>query len=115
MKSAPIARLMDVTTLVAKWTGNERIELQTIQTLLAICLSDSELPQKALEKALGLGQSSVSRNVAKLGIGMSPDDPGPGLVETYEDPYHRSRKLVRLTDKGRSFCDVLINLMTGVT
>lgn len=111
MNSSRIARLMDITKLVAKWTGNERIELQTMQTLLTICLSGSELPQKELEKALGLGQSSVSRNIAKLGIGISPEDPGPGLIETYEDPYHRSRKLVRLTEKGRRFCDALINLM----
>lgn len=54
-----------------------------------------------LEKLTGVGQSSVSRNVTKIGPGPNPKEPGYGLVEAYEDPFYRKRKLVRLTKRGK--------------
>ena len=60
-----------------------------------------------LSDLTGLAQSSVSRNVAKLAQGMSPSEPGYGLIEAFEDPYYRKRKLVRVTPRGLDFAKKL--------
>lgn len=62
-----------------------------------------EVPQADLEDATGVSQSSVSRNVSLLAGGLpSEKREGYGLLETYDDPLYRRRKLVRLTEKGRA-------------
>jgi DNA-binding MarR family transcriptional regulator len=63
-----------------------------------------EIPMQDLADLTGTVQSSVSRNVEKLGQG-SPSNPGFGLVEALEDPYYRRRKLVRLTSRGKALAE----------
>lgn len=59
---------------------------------------------------LAVEQSSVSRNCALLGPGLSPSEPGYGLLETYEDPHYRRRKLVKLTPRGELLRDALLGI-----
>jgi DNA-binding MarR family transcriptional regulator len=54
-----------------------------------------------IQKRVGVGQSSISRHCSRLGPGLTPRDPGWGLVEAYEDPEYRRRKLVQLTPRGK--------------
>lgn len=60
-----------------------------------------EIPMADLVELTGVSQSSVSRNVAKLGPGENPREKGHGLIEASEDPYYRKRKIVRLTPRGK--------------
>lgn len=113
MKTKQLNKLLLVGRALSKATGSERLEWQTIQTFLIICLQGGECPMAEIEKQLGMGQSTVSRNVAKLGPGVTPDDPGAKLVEAHEDPYYRRRKLVRLTEKGKRLCGELGDIVEG--
>lgn len=54
-----------------------------------------------LIELVGVSQSSVSRHIDRLARGR-PREPGFGLVEAYEDPDYRKRKLVRLTPRGQA-------------
>ena len=75
--------------------------------IFAFVAERKEVPMAELCKITGLAQSSISRNVAKLAQGESPREPGYGLIEAYEDPYYRKRKLVRVTPKGLKFAKEL--------
>jgi DNA-binding MarR family transcriptional regulator len=57
-----------------------------------------------LQDILNMSQSSVSRNVALLSIGTI-SNPGPRLIEAFEDPEYRRRKHVRLTARGKKLFD----------
>lgn len=76
------------------------IPVQQVLTLLVVAMGN-ETPMADLADATGVGQSSVSRNVAILGQGINPREQGYGLLEAYEDPEFRRRKLVRLTAHGK--------------
>jgi len=82
--------------------GRIDLQVQTVSTLLHIAMN-RELPMQDLERRTGLSQAAVSRNVARLGGGLSISAPGLGLIEAYEDPAYRRRKLVRLTPRGAAF------------
>ncbi len=56
----------------------------------------------AIEKALNLSNSTVSRTVMALGELHRKGYPGHGLLETYSDPAEGRRYLVRLTAKGKA-------------
>jgi DNA-binding MarR family transcriptional regulator len=111
MKTKQLAKLMDAGRCLARTTGNDRLELQTMQTFLIVCISGGEVSMQEIEKQLDFGQSTTSRNVAKLGIGASLDEPGPRLVEAFEDPAYRRRKLVRLTARGQKLAEELTTIL----
>lgn len=81
-----------------------QIPPQTLQVLLYVAAHEGAegVPMQDLAKAVGVAQSSVSRNVAALSEWNRHHRPGYGLVEYGEDPFNRRRKLVRLTRKGRA-------------
>ena len=56
---------------------------------------------QTISEELAIAQSSVSRNVYKLGDINTHTKIGIGLLETFEDPMERRRKIVRLTSKGQ--------------
>lgn len=97
MKSMTVLSTL-IQTACAKLGTNEIPSQQLL--ILAAVAERPDLPMAELQKVTGMVQSSVSRNVAKLGLGESPRDPGYGLIEAFEDPYYRKRKLVRLTPRG---------------
>lgn len=65
-----------------------------------------EIPMQDLQNAVGVSGSSISRHVLRLGNGR-PREPGFGLVEAYEDPEYRKRKLVKLTARGSALVSEL--------
>ena len=83
-----------------------------VQMLLEVSLRD-ETSMTDLGSAVGVSQAAISRNVGKLGGGMTFKEKGAGLVEAYEDPKYRRQKLVRLTPKGRRLVDELYILMNA--
>ena len=81
------------------------IEGTAISLFLTIALEnkDKGIPMESLSKKLNIAQSSVSRNVTKFlklerNINTKID-----FLEASEDPYNRTRKLVRLSTKGKVF------------
>lgn len=106
MKTKQIAKMIDAGKLICRVMDNERWEWQTAHTFLLVCLHGGEMPMQEIEKQLDMGQATISRNVSKLGAG-TPDEPGARLLEAFEDPYWRRRKLVRLTEKGKRFAESL--------
>lgn len=87
-----------------KHTGSTDTPLSQVLTFLHIAFR-GEAPMAELADATGVVLSSVSRNVAKIGPGPNPEEPGLGLVEAFEDPWNRKRKLVRLSTKGKRLAE----------
>jgi DNA-binding MarR family transcriptional regulator len=96
----PTTKLAVQLKVIQVFLNNPEIQAQQILTLLHVG-QVGELPMADLAELTGVSQSSVSRNVAKLGRGATSRDVGAGLVEAYEDPDERRRKLVKVTSRGR--------------
>ena len=86
---------------------DQEIQAQTIAVFLVVAKSPLPIKMQDIGKELGLAQSSVSRNVAYLGDWSRHKVKGHGLIEAYEDPMERRRKLVKLTKKGERFATSL--------
>ena len=86
---------------------DQEIQAQTIAVFLVVAKSPLPIKMQDIGKELGLAQSSVSRNVAYLGDWSRHKEKGHGLIEAYEDPMERRRKLVKLTKKGERFATSL--------
>lgn len=69
------------------------------------------IPMQEISRKLGIAQSSVSRNVYKLSYINRHRSKGVDLLEAYEDPMERRRKLVRLSRKGQRVYESLSNLV----
>lgn len=90
--------------VISKATGYTDMPVSQVMTFLNLA-ARGELTMQDLSSATGVVLSSVSRNVTKLGAGPNPNEPGLGLVEAYDDPWNRRRKLVRLTTKGKKLAE----------
>ena len=96
---SPLTATAKTIQTVIRYTENSKMPLQQLSILLYVA-QFSEVPMSDLIRAAGVEQASVSRNVAILGQGLSPREKGYGLIEAYEDPEYRRRKLVKLTARG---------------
>lgn len=94
-----IDRLVEVVEEFRKF--DPEMPAQTMLTFLVIARSPG-VRIRDLEAKLGLGSSTVSRNVYALSEARGPD-----LVEAVADPSDRRAKMVRLTKRG---CRVLASL-----
>ena len=79
------------------------MQAQSMAVLLKVAKHPVPIKMGEIAEELGLSQSTVSRNVAYLGDWNRRKEAGHKLLEAYEDPAERRRKLVRLTAKGRRF------------
>ena len=79
------------------------MQAQAMAVLLKVAKSPLPLKMHDIAVELGLSQSTISRNVAYLGDWNRRKEAGHKLLEAYEDPAERRRKLVRLTAKGKRF------------
>ena len=64
-----------------------------------------------LAKRAGLTQSSCSRNVAVLSRWEEFGKPGLDLVESFDDPRERRRRIVYLTANGRQKVQSIIGTL----
>jgi DNA-binding MarR family transcriptional regulator len=92
---------------IREFTGDREIQAQKVVIFLQVALH-KELPMTELLKLSGVEQSSVSRNVTLLAEGFPlKGKPGLELVESFEDPAFRRRKLVRITKKGEELVKLI--------
>ena len=82
---------------------DSEMQAQSMAVLLKVAKSPLPLKMGEIAEELGLSQATISRNVAYLGDWNRHKQAGHKLVEAYEDPAERRRKLVRLTAKGKRF------------
>ena len=68
------------------------------------------MAEQTIADKLDLDQSTVSRNCYKLGD-RTRDGIGIGLLQSFEDPEERRRKLVRISAKGRRVYNSLTDMV----
>jgi DNA-binding MarR family transcriptional regulator len=86
---------------------DQELPTQTANTFLYITLHEG-CTLKDIAEALGVAQSTMSRNVSALSKMHRLRKPGLDLVKATEDPYERRRKIVTLTPRGRQLKDRLL-------
>lgn len=83
--------------------------LQQLHCLLVIAQAPDGLSLTDLATKVGISLATASRYVAALGKQNRHRAEGLLLVEAFEDPMERRKKIIRLTSKGR----IAINKLTG--
>ncbi|OAM52941.1 hypothetical protein A7981_05770 [Methylovorus sp. MM2] len=82
-------------------TGREDLRLPLVLTLLHVA-DRKEVSHQELSKLTRVSQSATAKNLMTLGEGTPAKGlEGFGLVDSFEDPLERRRKLARLTTKGK--------------
>ena len=89
---------------------DNQIEAQAIAVFFFVAThSKTEgIAMQTISEQLDMAQSSVSRNCYKLADVNRHKKTGIGLVQTFEDPMERRRKLVSLTAKGKRVYNTLL-------
>jgi len=90
---------------------DNQIEAQAIAVFFFVAThSDKQegIAMQTISEELDMAQSSVSRNCYKLADVNRHKKTGIGLVQTFEDPMERRRKLVSLTAKGKRVHNTLL-------
>ena len=92
--------------------GISRIEaempLQQLHCLLVIAQAEEGLSLTEIAQKVGIGLATASRYVAALGKQNRHREEGLLLVESFEDPMERRKKIIRLTSKGKVALNKLI-------
>ena len=88
-----------------------QIEAQAIAVFFYVAIHGGKegVSMQTISEELDIAQSSVSRNVYKLGDINRHKQIGIRLLEAFEDPMERRRKLVRLTSKGKRVHSTLLS------
>lgn len=89
---------------------DSQIEAHAVAVFFFVAMKDNRdgIAMQTIGEELDIAQSSVSRNVYKLGDINRHKKTGIGLLEAFEDPMERRRKLVRLTAKGKRVHNTLL-------
>ena len=82
--------------------------LQQLHVLLLIAKAEEGSSLTDLAREAGIGLATASRYVSALGKQNRHREEGLLLVESFEDPMERRKKIIRLTDKGRLALNKLI-------
>jgi len=90
---------------------DSEMQAQSMAVLLKVAKHPVPIKMAEIAEELGLSQSTVSRNVAYLGDWNRHKEKGHQLLEAFEDPMERRRKLVRLTAKGKRFIKSLSEII----
>ena len=70
--------------------------------LFIVAQSEEGMSLTDIAKKAGIGLATASRHVAALGKINRKKEDGLKLIESFEDPMERRKKIIRLTSKGRT-------------
>lgn len=82
---------------------DSEMPLQQIHCLLILATDDEGMSLTDLAKKAGITLATASRYVAALGKINRHREEGLKLVEAFEDPMERRKKIIRLTGLGKAF------------
>jgi DNA-binding MarR family transcriptional regulator len=82
--------------------------LRQLHCLLVIAQEPEGMSLTDISQKVGIGLATASRHVAALGKQNRHREEGLLLVESFEDPMERRKKIIRLTSKGRAAINKLI-------
>lgn len=88
--------------------------VQTVSAFLYVAANPSCTAQQ-ISDAVGLPQSTVSRNMLLLGSMPGHKTGGYGLVTDTDDPAERRRKIYSLSAKGKRVLNSISTLIEGVS
>lgn len=78
-------------------------DMPMAQAYCLLLISQYEgLSLKELAQRADVGMASASRYVSQFGKTVRPGESGMNLVEAYEDPMERRKKIIKLTPKGKT-------------
>lgn len=70
--------------------------------LFIIAQEEEGMSLTDIAKMAGIGLATASRNIAALGKINRKREEGLQLIESFEDPMERRKKIIRLTAKGKT-------------
>jgi DNA-binding MarR family transcriptional regulator len=70
--------------------------------LFIIAQAEDGMSLTDIAKKAGIGLATASRNIAALGKINRKREEGLHLIESFEDPMERRKKIIRLTAKGKT-------------
>jgi DNA-binding MarR family transcriptional regulator len=80
---------------------NPEMPLQQARCLFIVAESEEGLSLSDIAKKAGIGLATASRYIGALGKINRKKEEGLQLIESFEDPMERRKKVIRLTTKGR--------------
>jgi DNA-binding MarR family transcriptional regulator len=75
--------------------------LQQARCLFIVAQSEEGMSLSEIAKKAGIGLATASRYIGALGKINRHREEGLLLIESFEDPMERRKKIIRLTPKGR--------------
>ena len=81
---------------------NAEMPLQQARCLFIIAESEEGMSLSDIAKRAGIGLATASRYIGALGKINRKREEGLQLIESFEDPMERRKKIIRLTPKGRA-------------
>lgn len=94
--------LDQVNTLLTRISALEpEMPLQQIRCLFVVAESEEGMSLSDIAKKVGIGLATASRHIGALGKINRRKEEGLQLIESFEDPMERRKKIIRLTPKGR--------------
>jgi DNA-binding MarR family transcriptional regulator len=113
LNTLPLHRMQEAIRCLQHSTGNEELQAQAMLVFLFVASRHpGETSLGEIEKSLTLNQTTASRNLGYLGKGNAKLPKGWQLVDTYEDPFYRRRKLCKLTRKGFETASKIAEVLT---
>ncbi len=97
--------LASALTAFKEFTKDHDVQVQAIQTFLKIATSVNP-SMEDITQAIGLNQSTASRNVLKLATGPRAQE-GYGLITVELDPYDHRRRLIKLSVRGHELMRIM--------
>ena len=81
---------------------DNEMPLQQARCLFIVATSDEGMSLSDIARKAGIGLATASRYIGALGKINRKREEGLQLLESFEDPMERRKKIIRLTSKGRA-------------
>jgi DNA-binding MarR family transcriptional regulator len=95
--------MMEAMKLLREATDNPELQMHTANTFLYVAYRHpTPVPMVEIERTVGMGQTTNSRNIGYWARGAGKREKGWGMFKVEADPFYAKRKLVTLTQKGEA-------------